>query len=434
MGTRARGTDVIGIRDRLLQSQWWSRERFREHQLARLNDLIAHARSNSPFYRKIFEDNGLHGGVSDLDQLRLLPSTGKRDLIEKNDLIQNQGSGGKMIPSRTSGSTGEALRFSRSAPWDAAHRAAIARGYSWYGVEPWMRNGLLWGIPSSFSGRLKTRFADVLQNRFRTRSFDLRPDTLEDFYDRLRGAEFLEGYSSMIFELARFINENHPGDDRLPLRMIKGTSEKIYPYYQEESKKAFGMKIVGEYGAAETGIIAFECPEGSMHLNMEHVIVEVEEEEIIVTNLLSHSFPVIRYRLGDYVTLDEDSKCPCGRDTPIIAEITGRTGKLIRGISGATFPSLVVYYIIKNVTGDSCQIRGLQAVQEREGALIFRVAAPPDIDPDSRSAIDAKIKRAARRYFNEEIESSIEFVSSLRQENGKMTDFISHVQPRRQRS
>ena len=29
--------------------------------------------------------------------------------------------------------------------------------------------------------------------------------------------------------------------------MIKGTSEKIFDKYQEEAKKAFGMKMVSEY-------------------------------------------------------------------------------------------------------------------------------------------------------------------------------------------
>lgn len=63
-------------------------------------------------------------------------------------------------------------------------------------------------------------------------------------------------------------------------------------------EKAFGAKIISEYGAAESGLIAYECPEcGNMHINMENVIVEESEGEIVVTNLLSRSFPIIRYKL-----------------------------------------------------------------------------------------------------------------------------------------
>ena len=68
----------------------------------------------------------------------------------------------------------------------------------------------------------------------------------------------------------------------LNLKMVKGTSEKIYERYQDEIKKAFGQKMISEYGAAETGIIAFECPSGNMHINMEGVIVEEINEEIII--------------------------------------------------------------------------------------------------------------------------------------------------------
>jgi phenylacetate-CoA ligase len=56
--------------------------------------------------------------------------------------------------------------------------------------------------------------------------------------------------------------------------MVMGASEKIYEGYQKEVVRAFGRKMVNEYGAAEAGMIAFECPEGKMHINMETNIVE----------------------------------------------------------------------------------------------------------------------------------------------------------------
>ena len=92
------------------------------------------------------------------------------------------------------------------------------------------------------------------------------------------------------------------------IKMIKGTSEKYSINYQEEVKKAFGTKIVSEYGATESGVIAFECPEGNMHINMEGVLVEEIENEIVVTNLQMTSFPLIRYKLGDYIQLAPESK------------------------------------------------------------------------------------------------------------------------------
>ena len=116
---------------------------------------------------------------------------------------------------------------------------------------------------------------------------------------------------------------NKLGLEKLKLTMVKGTSEMILDAYQDASKEAFGCKIVSEYGAAETGLIAFECPNGNMHINVENVIVELDNDgEIIVTNLASYSFPVIRYKLSVAVTLS-DVQCSCGRAHPVITEVVG---------------------------------------------------------------------------------------------------------------
>src|SRR5690606_4032961 len=116
--------------------------------------------------------------------------------------------------------------------------------------------------------------------------------------------------------VAKAINRNPDIDPLTNLKLVRGTSEKIFEKYQQEAVQAFGRRIVSEYGAAESGIIAFECAEGSMHVNMETCIVEVENGEILVTNLVSRSFPIIRYRLGDYIELDTHTKCLCGREHP----------------------------------------------------------------------------------------------------------------------
>jgi len=95
--------------------------------------------------------------------------------------------------------------------------------------------------------------------------FNYKPNAIEVFVKKLKKASYLHGYSSMIYETAKLINQNNFEKPK-KLKMIKGTSEKIYDSYQEEVKKAYGSKIISEYGAAETGIIAFECLKGNMHI------------------------------------------------------------------------------------------------------------------------------------------------------------------------
>src|SRR5690606_34011555 len=138
--------------------------------------------------------------------------------------------------------------------------------------------------------------------------------------------------------------------------------------------RAFGRRMISEYGAAETGLIAVECPEGSMHVVMEHVAAQGEPDgETLVTDLLSRAFPVIRYRLGDSVTLaPADFVCRCGRAHPVILDVLGRVGKVIQGRTQG-YPSLTLYYVFKNIAhGDHVEL-SYQAHQHEKGRLLLLV-------------------------------------------------------------
>ena len=71
--------------------------------------------------------------------------------------------------------------------------------------------------------------------------------------------------------------------------------------------------------------------------------MEQIDKEIIVTNLVSKSFPIIRYRLGDNIEMSDEIDCPCGIQTPIIKSINGRAGSFIYGKKN-NYPSLTLYY------------------------------------------------------------------------------------------
>src|SRR5690606_11264256 len=150
----------------------------------------------------------------------------------------------------------------------------IFRGYSWYDIKPWERNGYFWGYNLDKSALIKIKILDFFQNRFRLFSYE--DSEVLNFVKKLKKAKYLHGYSSMIYEVAKIINAKGLSAN-YKLKMVKGTSEKIYDSYQKEVEKAFGLKIISEYGSAEGGLIAFECVEGNMHINVENVIVEVED-------------------------------------------------------------------------------------------------------------------------------------------------------------
>lgn len=430
VGCRVRGASVPAYLEELKESQWWSEEKHEAAQLAKLRTLLAHAREHAPFYREHFERHGFDCAVDSLADFKTLPSLSKKEIASRRNEIQNAGRGGKLVYSKTAGTTSVPFTFHRTSDWDAQHRAAIARGYSWYEVDPWMPSGYLWSIPPRPALRLKNRFLDFLQNRFRQKRFDLSPETFEDFYRKLVRAQYLTGYSSMLYEFARFMNERHPRGGFHALRLVKGTSEKIFPHYQDEAQNAFGQPIRGEYGAAEAGVIAFECPEGSLHVNAEHVIVEVENGEIVVTNLLSYSFPFIRYRLGDYIGIKEGFVCPCGRKGLVIGDIMGRVGMSVYGAGGRVFPSIAVDQIIKSLVSLGGLVAQCQAIQRVEGRLEFYFVPDGILAQKERDRIDRFFGEMTERYFGGAIECGVHLVESIPRTGNKFLEFVSDL-PRR---
>lgn len=417
-GVRVRNDAIWSHYNFLIDSQNWELQKLQDYQLERLKDLLQLAYTKCSYYRKKFENSNIEPSmIKQLSDLERIPILTKDELLKNNDTIQIQSYPEKLFYSETSGSTGRPLVFYRNKDWDAWHRASVYRGYSWYGVFPWERNGYLWGYNFSLTKRLKTKLLDYLQNRFRL--FSYKGQEINVFLKKLKKATFLGGYSSMIYELAKRINAQGQKFD-LNLKLVKGTSEKIFDIYQQESLRAFGKRITSEYGAAETGIIAFECPQGNMHINMETVIVEEANHEIIVTNLVSRSFPIIRYKLGDYVEIDRQTRCRCGMAHPIIKDVIGRVGKVIYGINDQ-YPSLTLYYVFKNLAICHGIILNYQATQRKRGEL--EVAIENELDDTSRILLEKEF----HKYFDNDINIILLDRSDLKSICKKKVDFVSDL-------
>jgi len=405
----------------LKKSEKWSLKELEVYQLKKLQKLVKIADKQSGYYKQRFDETRINlTEIKTLEDIQKLPILTKSDLIKNKSTIQTSIQFKKVFKANTSGSTGQSLNFLRNESADSFNRASIFRGYSWYNVKPWELNGYFWGYNLSLFKRLKLKILDKIQHRFRIFSFEEKP--LLKFIKNLKRASFLHGYSSMIYEVAKYINKNNLSN-HFKLKMVKGTSEKIFDSYQNEVKKAFGLKMISEYGAAETGIIAFECYKGNMHINMEGVIVEEIDNEIVVTNLQMTSFPVIRYKLGDYIKLaPKNKKCSCGMNHLIIEEVTGRVGTLIYGNS-ATYPSLYFYYIFKNLGNQHQLFLTYQVVQKLKGELLFKIEQNL-ADKDLRN-----LEKEIKKYFKNDISYSIKTNQNLtfNNNNKKLQSFITLI-------
>ena len=419
IGERLRNPSIAIWLPFLKTSETWTLASLEAYQLKKLQELVAVAYANSNYYKKSFDVLGMKpADIQSLDDLKKLPIIRKSDLLAHNKDIHTNLKFNRHFQANTSGTSGESLKFKREESADSFNRASIYRGYSWHNVNPWELNGYFWGYNFSAMAMLKIRILDSLQNRFRI--FNYRKESIDFFIKKLKKAKYLHGYSSMVYETAKIINSQNL-DKPLSLKMVKGTSEKIFESYQNEIQKAFGHKMISEYGAAETGIIAFECPKGNMHLNMEGVIVEEIDLEIVVTNLQMQAFPIIRYQLGDYIKLASKTEtCECGMQHAIIEEVTGRIGQTVYG-KHHTYPSLYFYYIFKNLASKQSLLLTYQVVQNEKGILNFLI----EQHLDSKQLLHLENEIAV--YFKEDMEFTIEHSKNITAQHKKLKSFISNI-------
>jgi phenylacetate-CoA ligase len=417
IGERLRNPSIRKWSAFLKQSEQWSIEALETYQLQQLKELISFAKANSEYYKDKFSTIDVESFTSlkDIQQLALLS---KKEVIEYNEKIHTKHTFKKVFTATTSGSSGDPLVYKREESADSFNRASIFRGYSWHNVQPWERNGYFWGFDFSSFKRWKVQILDALQNRFRV--FDYKEKAFKHFVKKLHKATYIHGYSSMIYQAAKLIN-----DKDLPkpkhLKMVKGTSEKIYDSYKEHIEKAFGVPIISEYGAAETGIIAFECKDGNMHINMEGVIVEEIDNQIVVTNLQMKTFPIIRYQLGDYIQLaSKDTKCPCGKSHYILNEVTGRIGANVYG-KQEIYPSLYFYYIFKNLGKKHNVKLTYQIMQKEKGILIF------NLKENLTDKQEKQLKEEIHNYFSDDITYNINQNVKKKDGSGKTKSFISYI-------
>lgn len=182
------------------------------------------------------------------------------------------------------------------------------------------------------------------------------------------------------------------------------------PATKKKIETAWGAKCLDHAGATEVGAFGYEClaQPGGVHLNEGEFIIEVIDPntgksvptggrgELVITNLGRPGNPVIRYRTGDLVELD-DKPCVCGRGfVRMKGGILGRVDDMItvRGVN--VFPSA-----IENI------IRQFSEVEEF-GAEVYREKEMEELhlkleikaSEEEKKFIQEKIFHALRTQLN----------------------------------
>ena len=391
----------------------------------RLKELVAYAKNNSPFYRKLYRD------LPESFDLKDLPPTDKRTLMAHwNDWVcdrdltfeqvdrfmadkSNIGAKlrGQYLIFTTSGSTGIPLvtvcdRTANnvmggiSARRSFARRedltAFIRRGSKSIGV--FADDGFYLGN-TSIRSRLRSM---PWKKRQMAVSSALYP--VPEIVRQLNAFQpaMLGGYPS---NLELLIDEAKAGRLQISPVLIMTGGEYLSDSLRARLADTFRCTVQTSYSCTEGGTVACECRQRHFHINDDWLIVEpvdaegnpvpdgVLSDRIYLTNLYNYTQPFIRYEVTDRVIMHHES-CPCGNPSPWL-ELEGRTDDVTTFTEGGKeirIAPLSVYAVLKEVH----DIRRFQVLAYPENRLELRLE---ENDGADRTATFETAKKHLEEYL-----------------------------------
>ena len=330
-----------------------SRDEISALQLERMKWSLRHAYDNVPFYKKSFDDAGMHP-----DDLKTLSDLAKFPFTMKQDLRDNYPFGMFAVPRNqiqrlhaSSGTTGQptvvgytardidtwatvvarSLRASGTRAGDVVH---VAYGY-----------GLFTGGLGAHYGAEKLGCTVVpISGGMTQRQVQL----IEDF-----GASTIMVTPSYMLSILDEYNRQGRDPRKSSLNVGIFGAEPWTNAMRGEIEQAFDMHAVDIYGLSEVmgPGVANECVEtkDGLHIWEDHFYPEIinpetgevvedgEMGELVFTSLTKEGFPIIRYRTRDLTRLLPGT----ARSMRRMEKITGRTDDMIilRGVN--VFPTQI---------------------------------------------------------------------------------------------
>lgn len=313
---------------RLQRSQYWPPAALAAHQRRRLAEVLG-AATRIPFYAERFRRGDKPQRLAELPILKRSRVTELTRSVRSIHPPQK-----KFLTDRSSGSTGMPVDFLFDTDHQRGRFAARARYLLSNGWTPLHRSAWIIYLPGDTPDGRLVRNRLFVNARFLSVFSDI--DDQLAWLDRQRPT-FLYTLPSNLGALLDRLDGNRPAFRSL--RRVFCGGEVVDQALRDRVRAALGVEICDNYGTTEA-FLAWQCPAGGYHLNAEHVIVEVVDDDgrevtpgslgrVLVTTLENRVCPLIRYEVGDYAEIAQ-KPCTCGRTLPLLERVAGRSINMFR--------------------------------------------------------------------------------------------------------
>jgi phenylacetate-CoA ligase len=246
---------------------------------------------------------------------------------------------------------------------------------------------------------------------------------------RHRRLQFLEGYPSTLYILARFLERR---GETLPMRAVFTSSETLLPIQRETIESVFLCRVFDFFGHAERVAFATECERhDGKHIAEEFGVVEVTDETgapvrdgdpgyLVGTSLHNTAMPLFRYRTSD-VTAILQEPCACGRTLRRIRDVTTKAEDIVLTPDGRMISPSILTHPFKPLV----QVLKSQIIQERLDHITVKIVPSSEFAARDR----AHLIHELQLRLGSSMSIDIDLVSDIpREQSGKYRWVISHVQ------
>ena len=356
----------------------------------RLSEFLAYAARKVPFYRSCLSNDC---------EVKNSPIIDKSLVLKKHKELKCEK---PFFVGRSSGTSGQGIRVPYSKDVYQKEYAFWWYHRSFGGVQKGNRIATFAGHEIANVNRKDPPFwvFNATENQMFFSSYHLCEPNMIHYIRELNRLkpDFIHGYPSTIYYLARYINEYdivltfHP-------KMIVTSSETTLDFQRAAIEKAFGCKVFVWYGNTELCGHITECNMGRLHVQPYHSFVRVVKNDnseaapgeigrIVATNFSNYAFPLVNYDMKDVVKVSIDQECVCGKGGLVVDYILGRIDDYVVTPEGRYVGRL------GHVFMETQDVRNGQIIQHDPNSIIVRIEKGPGYCLKSERSILAKARTA----------------------------------------
>lgn len=239
--------------------------------------------------------------------------------------------------------------------------------------------------------------------------------------------EFIVGFPSSVYELCSMAAARGLKLENT-VKAFFPTAETLLPIHREVIGSVLGCKIADQYASSEGAPFILECEQGGLHIHPLSGVFEVVDEnmqpaqegEILVTSFTTEGTPLIRYRIGDRITLaPKDKQCACGSCFPLIEKIEGRSTDYILSPTHGKVNLGNISNSTKGISG----IIQFQVIQQEPEKVEVLVVARSGFMAEEQS----KFKTALAERFGPQLEINLQVVAAISKEKSGKFRFVKNL-------